>query len=162
MKIIIWCAHQLKKVCMYTQMYKTREPLCRWMASGCIRVTLIQLEGWRTPVRGTQEVLSSLKGMGKWNWLGFLRWHSFILVNEYFSIKVPAQTIRRFVLTSMKIDKWSDKLLTDIQFSGGGFWLQNKHDKWWRRMEQCGGPKKMDWKYAHSWGRQRYKILTLH
>ena len=38
------------------------------------------------------------------------------------------------------------KVIFGWLFSGGGFWLQNKQDKWWWRMEQCGGPEKMDWK----------------
>ena len=99
------CAQQLKKVCMYKQMYKTSQPLCRWMTSGCTRVISIRLEGSRTPAGEIQEALSSLKGMGKWNWLGFLRWHSFkaqnlclgdILVHAYFMVPSPIQTIRRY------------------------------------------------------------------
>ena len=111
------CAQQLKKVCMYKQMYKTSQPLCRWMTSGCTRVISIRLEGSRTPAGEIQEALSSLKGMGKWNWLGFLRWHYFepkiyvwVIFWYMHILWCPVPYKRSGGISIMKTDKGRDKL----------------------------------------------------
>ena len=82
--MIIWLHSGNRKFAMcpprkklYTNIKLINHHLFRWMASGCTRVISIPLEGSQTPAGETQEGLSSLRGMGKWSWLGSWRWHAF-------------------------------------------------------------------------------------